>query len=124
MPPELAAIRGEDCCVVGCNQGCGTNCFWEGNICCAPEWLQLYSIRQSIGAYRGPLGDLLVMDKSLDPGNRQPQVAIINQQQPVYNGPSQQQAPYPGQQQQNPQQQQYPQLGYNPVNDQSARQYQ
>lgn len=59
-------MRGEGCLKIGCNQGYGSSCLiCGGSVICAPEWLVLYSIWQTIGEHRGQIYDVRIDNRQL-----------------------------------------------------------
>jgi hypothetical protein len=57
-PAEMEYIRGEECCLTGCGQGCGCIGICEGVVCCIPDWLRRWSLWHTIGKERGVMFDI------------------------------------------------------------------
>ena len=63
QPEDIAFFRNGSCCVTeGCSNGCGGTLCICGSYCCAPEWLQLYSIRTTIGDKRPVFKDIQIVN--------------------------------------------------------------
>jgi hypothetical protein len=63
---RIKYLRGEECLQTGFNQGIGGTLCCLGNMCCVPEWVRDFSIRESIGTYRGKIYNLRIDDYHLE----------------------------------------------------------
>ena len=62
-PKDIELLRGNQCVRTGgCSEGYGGSCFCMASYCCPPEFLKIFSVRESIANRRGQILDVIVSD--------------------------------------------------------------